>query len=491
MTNATMRRLAAAALCAAALGCSSRNAVRFTEQLKQTLHIGARPEGPIQRIEPIWKAAKGRDMKGMPCRGAAGQLLFFAAGSEVPAELKGEGMVAIYVFDDQGPPEERAKPLHKFQFSLGAWRLHLQKDGMLGPSYHVFIPYTRKNVVHQVDMSLVVRLENKEGRLVAMTDPVHLTLPGPKPKDPNRNANLAAPQRSGRTKTTTLDQRFFKGGHDRALRQQARRRGTRVENGWNALGARDPGASETPQQRLQAAREIIEQYRRSQQDRAHVRRSLDDGQEEFPNAGRRSGPSDRDRYAQSRERREEPSDGEQSALPGRSFRLTSATGTGTRSRNTFAAGTHRPRFEREDPFQIDGSSRRAEIRGRRSEGRDRRAGLRPPTSEFREPVRSPRRPHPFAEDGNDWPERSLQPSRHPLETMTEGPRRAERRPADYGDPVERRRSARFLDSPSARDLLETREERFSSSPFGHRRDDDPRRSDRYQPQVDEDGAWGR
>jgi hypothetical protein len=164
-------------------GCSGPNAFTLTgvsESFKRSFGMGDKPTGPIHRIDTIWKAAKGHDMNGMPCRGAAGQILFFSAGSAVPVKLAGEGQVKIYVFDDLGKPAERGKPLHIFKFDLGAWTSYLRVGGQLGPTYNVFIPYTR-DVVTSAQMSIVVALEPKRGMRIS-SDSTTVALPGPNSK---------------------------------------------------------------------------------------------------------------------------------------------------------------------------------------------------------------------------------------------------------------------------------------------------------------------
>lgn len=166
------------------VGCSARNAFQVGQlgtSLKESLGLAEPPGRPIQRIEAIWKAAKGHDPKGMPCRGAAGQILFFSAGSEVPVKLAGDGTVVIYIFDNLGKREEQSKPLHRFKFDIGAWNSHLRVGGQLGPTYHVFIPYMRKTI-QAAHMSIAVQLIPKRGQM-ASSELITIALPGPNPKN--------------------------------------------------------------------------------------------------------------------------------------------------------------------------------------------------------------------------------------------------------------------------------------------------------------------
>lgn len=139
---------------------------------------------PAVRVIGIWEPSEGQGLEGVPSRGFAGQILFFTRGSNSPVRVDGD--VRIYLFDDQGTPEEQAKPIHQFDFKDKAWTVHLQ-NGTLGPSYHVFIPYTRRHP-YQCRCSLRVRLTPESGAPV-FSDTVQITLPGPargdeKPKHP-------------------------------------------------------------------------------------------------------------------------------------------------------------------------------------------------------------------------------------------------------------------------------------------------------------------
>jgi len=195
-------------LSAAGFGCSQRNMLN----LKQ-LNIGPNKQSPpISRIVCLWKAAQGRDMKGQPARGVAGQILFFTAGSDRPVKFEGNGELLVYLFDDQGTPDEQTKPIHRFRFSSEAWNLHLH-NGSLGPSYHVFIPYTR-NVVHQVEVAVNVRLIPENGPS-ASSDMISVTLPGPiREKDRKPLAEVVSGNRNGeKTTVTTFNDRFFHGSN--------------------------------------------------------------------------------------------------------------------------------------------------------------------------------------------------------------------------------------------------------------------------------------
>lgn len=200
-SNHNMGLCAIALLAAAALaGCSGRNGITASNFLP-----GKKNMRPIARIECIWQAAEGRNPKGLPCRGLAGRVLFFPAGSERPAKVEGKGRVVVYCFDDQGSRNEQAKPIHKFQFALDAWNLHY-RESALGPSYDVFIPYMR-DVNHRVNMTAHVRLVPEKGPL-ATSKMLTVTLPGPKQKFNNEAlVHHVTPKRNNaKTRVSTVSQ---------------------------------------------------------------------------------------------------------------------------------------------------------------------------------------------------------------------------------------------------------------------------------------------
>jgi len=135
-------------------------------------------KNPAAEILAIWKPAEGAGLNGVPTRGFAGQILFFTRSHATPVEVHGD--VRIYVFDDRGTLEEQSKPIHQFDFPADAWKTHLQMSP-LGPSYQLFIPYTRKDH-HQATCSLRVRLKPAEGPMI-YSETANVTLPGPRPPD--------------------------------------------------------------------------------------------------------------------------------------------------------------------------------------------------------------------------------------------------------------------------------------------------------------------
>ena len=132
-------------------------------------------ENPATRCLDLWEPADGKGLDGRPARGFAGQIFFFTQNprSRTPVEVDGD--VRIYVFDDQGTPEEQAKPIHQFDFIGGAWRKYLV-DTQFGPAYNIFIPYVRKGS-HQAQCALRVRLTPPDGSVV-LSDMADVTLKG-------------------------------------------------------------------------------------------------------------------------------------------------------------------------------------------------------------------------------------------------------------------------------------------------------------------------
>jgi hypothetical protein len=129
-------------------------------------------KNPVRRILGMWEPAEGMAF-GKSCRGFSGQILFFSQNSNLPAQVDGD--VRIYVFDDQGTPEEQAVPIHEFEYPAATWNAFLF-NGSLGATYSVFVPYTRPGV-HEAKCSLRIRYTPKAG-LPAYSDMVNVVLPG-------------------------------------------------------------------------------------------------------------------------------------------------------------------------------------------------------------------------------------------------------------------------------------------------------------------------
>jgi hypothetical protein len=121
----------------------------------------ATARNPAIHIVCLWEPAEGRDPKGVPCSGFAGQILFLTS-SQLPVSVDGD--IKIYEFDDQGTPEQQSEPLHTFTFDSDSWNRHYTY-GTLGPAYNVFVPYMRRGVT-DATCALRVSLKPKNGPVI-------------------------------------------------------------------------------------------------------------------------------------------------------------------------------------------------------------------------------------------------------------------------------------------------------------------------------------
>lgn len=153
-------------------------------------------ENRVVRMACLWQPGEGTGLDGKPTRGFAGQVFFFAAGSDAPVKV--DGAVRIYEFDDQGPREEQVKAIHQFDFPPEVWSLY-HRDSQWGPSYQVFIPYVRKGS-HAADCVLRVRL-TAEGRPSVYSEMSTVELSGTKGPAPGTQA---ARQNAAATETDRI-----------------------------------------------------------------------------------------------------------------------------------------------------------------------------------------------------------------------------------------------------------------------------------------------
>lgn len=151
--------------------CSSPLDLGLWKREKPLLKADA--DHPVSEIIGIWQPGEGPGLDGLPSRGFAGQILFFARGYKEPVITNGD--VSIYVFDDFGDTEEQQKPIHIFNFSAGAWQKY-SRESSLGASYQVFIPYTRPGN-HGADCQIKVKFTTPEGKPVFSRD-AHVLLSG-------------------------------------------------------------------------------------------------------------------------------------------------------------------------------------------------------------------------------------------------------------------------------------------------------------------------
>lgn len=177
MSSAILHRLSVVPMLVLMAGCASGN----------LLHLGkaegpkASPKTPVVKVLALWQPGDGIGLEETSCRGFGGQIYFFTQESNLPASV--DGSVRVFLFDDNGSPDEQAKPLHQFEFSSEAWDTH-RYENKLGTVYSVFIPYTRKGA-QQAECSLQVRFTPKNGPVVH-SEMTKLTLPGTsRPKGPD------------------------------------------------------------------------------------------------------------------------------------------------------------------------------------------------------------------------------------------------------------------------------------------------------------------
>jgi hypothetical protein len=177
----------AAGLLLNAVGCTTLNVSKIDFRSRK-----ATARNPAVKVVCLWEPAEGRDPKGVPCQGFAGQILFLT-NTSLPVSVEGD--VRIYLFDDKGTVEEQGKPLHHFDFDSGAWSRHYTY-GTLGPAYNVFVPYMRRGVP-DATCALRIRLTPKEGPAV-FSDMTSIKLLGFE----NANSKFKAPETDSRVEQT-------------------------------------------------------------------------------------------------------------------------------------------------------------------------------------------------------------------------------------------------------------------------------------------------
>jgi hypothetical protein len=187
MTTHWLSRFAAATMLIALAGCAMPNVFKLSKDTAPK----EGPRNPVIRILGMWQAADGMAMN-KSSRGFAGQLLFFSQGSDLAVQVDGD--VQIYVFDDQGTPDEQATPFQQCRYVDGAWSAHMGQ-GPLGATYSVFVPYTRTGF-HEAKCALRIRYTPKDGQPV-YSEMVNVVLPGGKRKDKPAADSSDAPDVNG------------------------------------------------------------------------------------------------------------------------------------------------------------------------------------------------------------------------------------------------------------------------------------------------------
>lgn len=188
--------MAVASLTGVLAGCASIDVFGW---MKQDTTPVASAKNPVVQVLALWQPGEGTDGDGNPCRGFVGQIYFFTRESPIPATVDGD--VRVYVFDDQGAEAEQVKPIHQFDFSPEAWKQHAGK-GKLGPTYALFIPYTRKGA-HAAQCALRVRFNARSGQKIfsemstialsgSKKKPAAAETAGKKPAEEAKDEKLAA-----------------------------------------------------------------------------------------------------------------------------------------------------------------------------------------------------------------------------------------------------------------------------------------------------------
>ena len=175
----SLSRLAVALVCVALSGCATLD-LPWPNRIPE-----ASLKNPVVRVLCLWEPSEGRDPKGLPCRGFAGQILFL--GNQGGRPVKVNGTVKVYQFDDLGTEEEQAVPVHQFEFDAGAWNRHM-KVGSFGAAYHVFIPYMRPGH-HEANCAVYLKYTPHEGQPIT-SDMSHIYVKG-RPRDDLAAARLA------------------------------------------------------------------------------------------------------------------------------------------------------------------------------------------------------------------------------------------------------------------------------------------------------------
>ena len=160
-------------------------------QLLNGAKLASLPEAsvvhPVVEIICVWQPGEGTGMDGLPCRGFAGQILFFSMGEKTPVRVNGN--VRVYVFDDQGTEAEQELPIHQFDFDGSSFQNFLTTTNM-GAAYQLFIPYTRKGS-HSATCTLRVRYSPEEGSSV-YSKMASLNLPGTTARKPDEPIGATA-----------------------------------------------------------------------------------------------------------------------------------------------------------------------------------------------------------------------------------------------------------------------------------------------------------
>jgi len=195
LASRTMTSLLCGCLLLTSAGCATLQLPFGKDRVQK-----ASARNPVVQIVCIWQPSEGRDPSGMPCRGFAGQILFLANRGSLPVQVDGD--VRIYLFDDQGTAEEQTKPIHQYDFDSPSWAPHLTK-GTLGPTYSVFVPYTRRGT-YEANCALRVRLKTGDEAAV-FSDLASIPLDG-RTKKTNDTGDQASSVEEAKAATDAVSQ---------------------------------------------------------------------------------------------------------------------------------------------------------------------------------------------------------------------------------------------------------------------------------------------
>ncbi len=145
---------------------------------------------PVVKVISIWQPGSGVAPDGKSSRGFSGQIMFFTSREQAISVI--EGGATIYVFDDQGTREEQVKPIHIWEFKPEVWKA-FKVDSPMGPTYQVFIPYSRSGS-HEANCSLRVKYQPLNGGAVS-SEMVNVTLEGTKKEAVEKLASAKLPER--------------------------------------------------------------------------------------------------------------------------------------------------------------------------------------------------------------------------------------------------------------------------------------------------------
>ena len=193
-------------------GCRAPNLKDYTSWVPFGSFFGidkdvrwADKDNPAVRCVCLWQPAEGT-WQGRPCRGFGGQVFFLDRETARPIAIRGD--IRIHVFDDHGPRKDRAKPVHTFDFTKGAWNAFLVKT-QFGPAYNIFIPYTREGY-EKSECALRIRMVD-EGVPAIFSDMSYVRLEGSRKKGDASVEELAG-SRSKENRTEERRTTGFDGG---------------------------------------------------------------------------------------------------------------------------------------------------------------------------------------------------------------------------------------------------------------------------------------